>query len=601
MSARLALLCFALTVSCRVPAVDGAAYSGPRNSCDLGCATGVGCVDGACAAAETAYPLVFEVTPEATSTFAPGVTYTLPIDDRKGGTGRNLNLAEPARVVAELPDDTGVTLRLRKVDAVPGAAPAVYEASSLPGSTLTRVLTILPGKYEVFLTPSNDAALAFRPAVQLRDDETGLPLQQTFTSGGQKLVVSYAGLRSIEVSLTDGTGKPLVSPLNEARDVFVMDDTSRTLASTIARTCVLGGTELQSDVKLTLAPALTGHRYTLRVAPAAKPCSAAPGPLATVDFDLQALDVEGHGNRAVLAMPPTNRINTIGQVVAFGTNAPINDATVILRSQQLDDTTDGHAFLETRVPIGGAGGQFFTKDLLAGTYRATVIPGSGLTLGSKPYAICVDCTTSAQDPSAPPGTRIVDFKLDGKNSVDFQIARRVAVTVAAAGFDGALFGLGTFESDTSSSASLATTTGATLLTRSELGPIAITQEKTTGKTWNVSAALDPGAYDIVVRTPEASGYPWVVLPAVEVAPAPKLDLGVVKAAAPVIFAGRLLDPSGQPVPRALLRARALIADKTDPKKPPLGAVLVAETRTGEDGSYRVVVPSDFSAITPTTK
>jgi hypothetical protein len=606
MNARASLLFVAAALGCRVQAVDGAAYSGPKNACELGCASGVGCVDGACVSTETAYPLVFEVTPQSTSTFARGVTFTVPITDRKGGSDRNLKLDEPARVVAQLGTTKGIKLRLRKVDAVPGAAPAVFEASSLSDSTVTQVLTVPPGDYEVFLTPTTDSDLPIDPPVQLRDDDTKLPLVQTFTSGPQKLVVSYSGLRTIDVTLTDNAGALLTKPLNEARDVFVVDETTGVLASTIGHSCRPGAELLDSNVKLTLAPALTGHRYTLRVAPAATACSAAPGPLATVDFDLDTLDVEGHGNRAALAMPPTNRINAFGQVVAFGSNAPINDATIILRSQpgKLDPPTDytaGNAFIEARVTVGGSDGQFIARNLLAGTYRATVIPGSSLTLGARPYAICVDCTTSAQDESAPPGSRIVDFKLDGKNSVDFQIARRVSVTLGAAGFDGALFGLGTFESDTSSSASLTNASGTALITRSEAGTLAITQEKGTPKSWNVAVALDPGVYDFVVRTPQASGYPWVVLPSVQVAPAPKLELGVVTATAPVIFEGHIVDPTGAPVPRANLRARALIPDKTDPKKPPLGAVLVGETRTGEDGSYRIVLPSDFAGLTPTAK
>ncbi|MGZ3417347.1 MAG: hypothetical protein ACXVEF_22560 [Polyangiales bacterium] len=593
-------LFFACAASCRVPAVDGAAYSGPRNACELGCASGVGCVDGACVAAQTAYPLVFEITPPTTAAFARGVTFTVPIADQKGATDRDIKLDQPARVVAELDDTAGVTLRLRRVDAVPGAARSVFEASSASGSKSTPALTVPPGDYEVFISPTQDSDLATIPPVQLRDDATGLPLVKTFASGAQKLVISYGGLRTIDVTLTDKTGAPLLSA-TEARDVFVIDDTTGALASTVKHTCTAPGS-VTPKVTLTLAPALTGHRYTLRVAPPAIKC-AAGAPLATVDFDLQALDVEGRGNQAILAMPPTPSTPTVvGQVVAFGTNAAINDATIILQSQTLDDVTSGHAFIEVRGDVGGASGRFFLDNVLPGTYRATVIPGTGVTLGARPYAICVDCTVPSQDPTAPDGTRVAEFKIDAAHTkLDFQIARRVSVTVGAAGFDGALFGLGTFEADTSSSAFLSTATGSKLITRSETGTLAITLEKGTLKTWNLAAALDPGVYDFVVRTPEASGYPWIVLPRTEVAPAPKLDIGVVKATAPVIFAGHILDPSGAPVPRATLRARALIPDRTDPKKPAIGAVLVGETRAGEDGSYNIVLPSDFATQPPVSK
>jgi hypothetical protein len=271
---------------------------------------------------------------------------------------------------------------------------------------------------------------------------------------------------------------------------------------------------------------------------------------------------------------------------------------VILRSQQLAPEVDakkGHAFVELTADVG-ASGAFFVDKALAGTYRAVVVPGSSVRFGALPYAICVDCTVTSQDPTALPGTRTVDFDIGpGKPPLDFQLARRVQVTVGAAGFDGALFGLGTFEADGSNAVSLTTASGTKLLTRSASGTVAITQTAGTDKTWNVAPSLDPGVYDFVIRTPEASGYPWIVMPSIQVKPAPKLDLGVVKATAPVVFSGQILDPNGRAVPRATVRVRALIDDK-NPANPPGAAVLVGETRADDAGNYRIAVPSDFSAL-----
>jgi hypothetical protein len=123
----------------------------------------------------------------------------------------------------------------------------------------------------------------------------------------------------------------------------------------------------------------------------------------------------------------------------------------------------------------------------------------------------------------------------------------------------------------------------------------------TGAQWNVGGApdgnegeerFDPGLYDLIVRTPEASGYPWIVRPRFEILPQATLDAGSMKASAPVVITGIVTDPDNNPVPRAAVRARALIV--LEGQKDASGAVLVGETRADEFGRYRLVVPSAFA-------
>ncbi len=143
--------------------------------------------------------------------------------------------------------------------------------------------------------------------------------------------------------------------------------------------------------------------------------------------------------------------------------------------------------------------------------------------------------------------------------------------------------------------------GARLATRAQTGLVSLLRSRTSDRLWNLTgndgtriAALDPGVYDLVVRSPDASGYPWIVRPRLAIPGQREFDLGTMTATAPVVFTGVVTDPSGAPVPRATIRARALIT-ASDPKKPALGAVLVGETRADGAGRYRLIVPSALTA------
>ncbi len=600
---RVGLAALVLLAGCRISALEGAEYVGPKNRCELGCPTGSQCVEDRCVAEQTSYPLTIDATPPTSSSYAPGVTFTVTVDDKRGGS-RDLKLPETATVVAALDSGAEIPLRLRleRVGAVPGAPASTFEAKSIAKSTRTPPLSIPAGDYYVFVAPADESADL--PPVQLRaEDKSALVV--TFAPGPQELRVAYApsSFRSVEVALHDNSpdGGSLLTLPKDARDVYVLDDTTGRIASTVGHTC--GTPALAKSVTLRLAPELAGHRYTLRVAPAAKPCSSSTPPVrATLDFDLQALDVEGRGNKVVLQTPTDRTVLVSGLVRAFKQPIAI-EGDLVLRSVKLeDDAKAGRAWSTVNVRINRDG--TFRDIVLPGTYRADIIPSPDVRFPSSDFAICVDCKVPSQDPTAAPGARAVEFKIDGNNALTFdEVPKRVALVGDAVGFDGALFTLGTWEASSSTSGALATLAGTRMLTRAQSGLLRILEDGKTGAQWNISApdpleqiggrGLDPGVYDFVVRTPEASGYPWIVRPRLEITANAKFDLGTMQASPPVVFTGRVVDPAGAPIARATIRARALIGEN-DPKKPALGAMLVGETRADENGNYRLIVPSTLS-------
>jgi len=588
------LLALAPMLGCRVQALEGAEYVGPKNRCENAatCPTGASCSGGTCVAEQTSYPLVIEATPPASANFAPGVTFSVAVDDRRGGT-RDLELPETAEVVARLAADVALplVLRLERVGAVPGTPAASFEAKASNASEVTPKLVIPPGDYQVFVGPANDDDLTRYPPVQLRTD-TLEPLVVTFPAGSHELRIAYgSGFRTIDVAMFGPDGKtPLTDP-REARDIRVIDETTGRLASTIAHTCEMPGKPLRTAVSLSLAPEIAGHRYTLRVEPAASSCSAATAlQRATIDFDFGALDVEGRGNKVAVTVPAPTTVLVSGLITAYGKSTIRIDGDIVLRSVKLDGSVDsksGHAFSIVRSKIIDG---TLREAVLPGVYRADITPSADLTRPSYPYAVCVDCTVPSQDPMAKPGTRTAEFRIENSTLLTFEVPQRVQVSGGAAGFDNLLFTLGTWEASSSTSLASFSFSGARLATRAQTGVVSLLKNAKTDKTWNVGGALDPGTYDLVVRSPEASDYPWIVRPRLEVPPQRELDLGTMVASAPVVLTGVVKDPSGAPVPRATIRARALIT-ASDPKKPALGAVLVGETRADDAGVYRLVVPS----------
>jgi hypothetical protein len=583
----------ALVAACRVNALEGAEYVGPKNRCEIGCPSDAQCIEDRCVADQTSYPLLLDATPPLSALYAPGVTFTVAVDDKRGGA-RDLKLPETATVVATLVSGTAIPLllRLERVGAVPGVAAATYEAKSIAKSTKTPPLSIPPGDYFVFVSPAEDSSLAQFPPVQLRGEDRKA-LVVTFASGPQELQISYApeSFRTIEIEMQDSTGGPLTNAI-EARDIRVIDETTGRLASTVGHTCATPGTPLSPSVKIQLAPELADHRYTLRISPAAKPCSATTVLRSTIDFDLQALDVEGHGNKVLVQVPQVRTVFVRGIVRQFGTNKAI-EGDIVLRSVKLDDDSkSGRAWSTLTLPIDRDG--TFRDIVLPGTYRADIIPTSDVRFESSKYAICVDCTVPSQDPMAKPGTRSAEFYIDGNGVLTFEVPPRVRTTGSATGFDNSMFTVGTWQASTSTSGATTTLAGTRLITRAQSGLVKVLSDKVS--TWNIDGTFDPGVYDLVIRTPEASGYPWIVRPRLEVAAAAKFDLATMAASAPVVLTGKVTDPAGAPIPRATIRARAYIS-ATDPKKPPLGAVLVGETRADDNGNYRLVVPSALTVAT----
>ncbi len=115
---------------------------------------------------------------------------------------------------------------------------------------------------------------------------------------------------------------------------------------------------------------------------------------------------------------------------------------------------------------------------------------------------------------------------------------------------------------------------------------------------NFTLLADPGRFDISVQAPDSLGFAWYVRPGVAVADSHQ-DLGRVTLPTPVALTGTAtVGKSKVPVGAGVVRAYAYLdkqlAYTRDPKDA-FSVVQVAETRTDDDGAFRLLLPSSITA------
>ena len=589
--------------SCSVPALQGAEYSGPKNTCNAGCADGASCVDGACRATKTSYKMVIEVTPPSNAHYANDVTFPIDLGGGIGGE-HELKLDALAQVTISI-DASGIpglasrgvplSMRLTRIGALPGLSGGTYDARSEEKATSTFApgkgsvsIQVPPGDYDIYLAPLDPDTLAVMPPLDLALVKPSLG---HFTSGPQERVVVLNALKPFDLNVTDENGKGPLTEAVDGYDVSVIDRTTGRLVSTVDRTCTHPG-----SAHVLLSPGLNQHTYSVRFTPPAVKCDPATDPplRPTYDFDLDALNVDGR-SLATVAMPRVATLTSktdgksapitvsVGGTVKKG-GSPVK-AGLLFRSRKLSIPTTwktGNASYETTattfVDAENGGGGILPLQLPAGQYDIQIVPSLTDTT-SNSYAIAVaarrDLTSS-------------------NNVLELAVGAKTTFWGTPVSSDGFAFEVGTADF-------LSANTG-TIPSGALFAPLARSKSVTLVRPAkpsdpSLSATLDPGMYDLVVRIPEPSGYPWLVRPRLELASptvdAPRVDLRQFQPVAPVILTGRVLDPYGDPVARATVRARAKLFEGDPETTNAVRAVVVGETKSEEDGSYRLIVPSDF--------
>ena len=130
-------------------------------------------------------------------------------------------------------------------------------------------------------------------------------------------------------------------------------------------------------------------------------------------------------------------------------------------------------------------------------------------------------------------------------------------------------------------------TGVTILARArlseELG--ARSQEAVSNDFGAFAMSVDVGLYDMHVKTSPETGFAWLVEPELAMSPEAGESLRVYRLEPPIPVHGVIRAHDGEIIPNALIRAYVLTSAEGAVSRP----IQVAETASGEDGSYRLLI------------
>jgi len=526
------------------------------NDCgtDAECTGGV-CDDGICVAFD---PQVLEVALEVLP--ASGSVEAAPggwvFDARSVGGATLRDLVLPSRLTVSGHVSSGgaavpCDVTFSRTSALPGAPPVTVR-----GNGPDYRLEVVAGEaYEVVVQPSGQAM-----------DGTGVtwlaqlpPLYRTFDApeadAANPTAVLMADYPITYPALTDFEG--VVLDLSDAPEpglqVRAVEKATGRVVSSVGATA--------SDGSFTLHVLPTTGPYVLRISGG----SSRPT-YPTVEIDPALLFP---GTPSVIRIPALTPVALSG-LVEDEDQRSIQNALVELHSTSLLGLDLGavasfHASIATSAVPGEVGR--FEVEVLPGTYDVVVTPsgtvceGSACTntenLGVLATTVTIDVPLAGRLFVLPDRARLGGRVLtaDGRTMADMPV-QAVALQVPLDGDPSV----------------------APLYNRSSASD--------TDATGRFDVRLDLGAYDLYVKPPAASAFPWVVAPSVEVS-----MLGETMAASyplplPVPVRGVVTTFAGAPLDAAEVRAHAIVTDAAGTR-----AIVIATATTEVDGTYELLLPS----------
>jgi len=530
------------------------------------------CGAGVCVATGTEIdPLIIEVVPPASSHFGAGDSFLVQLDDpsdRSRSTARDIKLLRYASVNARLIFEPEIwndeslpeeCLAIKGADYSVGVHVALTRSEKPVGlpvwssvATAKEVdsvwefqLSVPADTYDLYLTPLNGCR--FLPPVWFR----GVKL----TEGKY----TFPALKVPSLATLSYSIKPPIVAIDDW-SIQLIDPAQGLPLSTSARS---------TGFPLYYVPLGEGLVPLIRVAPP-------EGVVApTILWDLSVADFDNDGKVGLDLSSLTWSVTTVrARVEKSSPSQGLAGATVTLRSTHLEGAPEGlTASWETTVKSGTDGD--FEVQLVPGDYQVIVTPGDSSD------AVSIQSWTVAAEPavqhgrvlSVQPATRMTGVALEPRQSSPIARSEVEVVPISQA----------------------------PSLWERALGAAAVAPRSASGQTSSTgefSVPVDAGKLALLIRTPEESGFPWLMHTGISIDAdaGPVWELGGLHATYPIVVSGKLTDPDGNLVQLARLRAFALVgADGSTLRdsKTAKGAIQVAETRSGNDGRFRLMLPASL--------
>lgn len=548
-------------------ALGGCSFDSPdvtrlRNTCviDTDCGAGGRCgPEGMCLSSRTT-TLLFEVVPPPVADL-PGLpqpigaaettgfdnlelTVRQPVDlfgaIRAPSLGHPYASAVPARVTAEL------------LDGIPGVPARVTTAALSAPVAPSESLDGLDMSYRVTVVPGHQYLLTFQPA---EDAERLLPPVQEVVDvhdQSQRVDLEYPeALREIALRIVDHDGVP-VSGLA----VRALGGRGSARLSTVSVSDEAG------EVRLLMSPTAP-ELPTFQIEPTVT------GTLTpTYTIPTLGLGLADDGLRLVPLPEPTGSVWYRGTVVGTERNGmivPAAGASLTFTNTGLGDPARGMMGTLRVVTTTDATGAFEVRLAPSATpYELAIVPAAEGDSG-----VLVQHTTIAQ----PPPSGVVmgqEFALPLRAALGGRVLAPDARPVANV----------TLEARPRTSLSAASGSLAEQLARST--------NAATDADGAYRMLVDPGTYDVLVRAPVDSGFPWAILRGLEVRAATATQ--DITLPAPVPVGGFVRDAAGAAVAGATVNVYSL---EQEPDAPPR-TWLVGSARSAADGGYRLLAPSSLA-------
>ena len=468
----------------------------------------------------------------------------------------------------QIPETVTFPGRVIRVDGTPVDADVIFVPGSVipgrSGSTVTvsaRAAAVTIGRDRFDYVAELAAQVPYDVTVRPRgaDAETLPPLRlpaPVMAVPGDALTLSYPEtFTTLSGVLVDGAYLPIAGVTVQAIDP---DN------GAIVSTTVVSGDDSTTDgagsFTLLLSPGVT--RYLLRVGGVTLP-GETPSPTYDVDPMYLVPDMSG---RVPVLVPQLRTVLYQGSVNVEGDAlARVEGATIELRAAELLDVETGAVGNFRTTPVTTDIDGNFEVLLVPGTYEVVVRPPSteaAVELGVYATRVTISDATggilAGQAFELPPR-----FTYGGSvSTADGRHIAGASVQASARGID--------------------TTGGLELAMR--FNRTSTTSSDDTGA---FSMPLDRGVYDLAVKPPAGSGFPWVLVRDVEIRATTGNFVREVVFDAPVPLSGTLVDSGEAPVEGAEIRAYAIV------DVPDFGprSIEVARTTSAANGSYVLLLPA----------
>lgn len=587
-----------LAAGCAVGELELETGPATQNSCQDDDECGEGrCVSGQCRAESgKIQTLLLEVTPPADAVGIGGVRFVRDVTnlDPRGGVlsdGDGLVLDHTARIEGTVQGQSGTepsrcvppTSNMTGVVAVDGSFPArvmltprerLLGVQSPPHATETQpasdgrnrfVLNVSKGSYDVYVEPLAPVGACAMPPQ--------LFLGASIEAGGVELKLVLPPPQHLEVSVRIGGPEPGL----EGWTLDVVEQDSGRVLSTVAqlREPEKVGDELWYQALVAYSPVqavdpTAGNAKSGTELVRLSPPKGVTASVIVVQRSVVELFQQGQGVIDQLDTLPVP-VEVTGQVTEAGTPEG-KAATVTLVATKLRGVAAGTVASFQRTVEADSTGRFDVS-LLPGTYSVFAVPASetGLAAAVTEWEINASDVQAGKlvqlNPSSVLSARMTDAGGRAIAGVPVQAAATPAATFADV-LDRAL--------------------GKTTFVPRAEGTVSSLDGEFEVRT-------DPGLFDLWVRPEVRSGFAWFVRSSVSVGGA-GVDLGKIALPLPVEYRGTLLsmDTSGA-VPSALVRAYAYLEGSeltNDPTKA-TSLIQVAETRTNQEGDFRLLLPASF--------